>query len=118
MPERWNSPDPRIRPWTPIERAERDRIVGALADALTLPTDQVNYSRVAELLGITRPVLFSRLLHYQIPHPALVRSLTFSQRERIAEIRNVYRDDREQLGVAVFAFITEIWLRSSNSTAT
>jgi hypothetical protein len=113
--ERWNSPRARILPWTPIERGERDRIIGALADVLALPTGQVNYSRVADLLGMTRSTLFSRLEHYQLPRPALVRTLTPSEHERIAEIRRACGDDRDQLRMATMAFIEDVWARSSKA---
>jgi len=109
MAHSWTLLNARIRPWTPSERAERDRIIGALAEALTLPTRQVNYSRVAALLGIARSTVIEKLLHYQIPCPALVRSLTPNERERIAEIRKGCGGDPELFRSAVVAFISEVW---------
>lgn len=109
MAERWSVLDAQGRSWTPTESAERDRIIGVLAEALTLPARQVNYSRVAELLGIPRGTVISKLLDYGIPCPALVRVLTPGERERIAEIRKTCNDDREQLRMAVSAFIRDVW---------
>ena len=104
-----NQPHIRIQPWTPAERAERDRLIGALAEALTVPIRQISYRRVAELLGINRSVLIEKLHHHGIPCPAVTRVLTPSEQERIAEIRKVFADDRWQFGLAVVAFIREVW---------
>ena len=60
-------------------------------------------------MGITPPTVIDKLLHYQIPCPALVRSLTPSERGRIAEIREGRGDDPEHFRLAVVAFINEVW---------
>jgi hypothetical protein len=100
-----------FRLWTPDERAERHRIISALAEALELPTTQINYRRVAELLDISPIDLIGKMLAYEIPCPAVVRELTPSQRERVREIRKTYGDSPEELRMAVLKLIRDIWLQ-------
>ena len=69
------------------------------------------------MLGISRSTVISELLRYQIPCPALVRTLTPSEHARIAEIRKAYRDEPEQLGAAVVSFISDVWSIARNTGA-
>jgi hypothetical protein len=100
-----------FRLWTPDERSERHRIISALAEALELPTTQINYRRVAMLLDVNPIDLISKMLAYEIPCPAVVRELTPSQRERVREIRKTYGDNPEKLRMAVVTLVREVWLR-------
>jgi hypothetical protein len=98
-----------FRLWTPDERAERHRIFLALAEALELPTTQINYGRGAMLLNISPTDLLEKMLAYEIPCPAVVRELTPCQRERVREIRKTYGDNPEKLRMAMLTLIREIW---------
>lgn len=113
MGERWtnatgNSKDP-IRVWTPAEQSERNRIINALADALSLPIRQINYGRVAELLGISHTDLAVRVMHYGIPCPTLARHLTAGERERLVRIKSDHAQQPTDLALAVVGFIREVW---------
>lgn len=113
MGERWtnevgNSKDP-IRVWTAAEESERNRIISALAEALALPIRQINYGRVAHLLGISHTALAVKVMHYGIPCPSLARVLTAGERERLVQIKSDHAQRPTDLARAVTGFIREVW---------
>jgi hypothetical protein len=84
-------------------------MIFALADALTLPTLQVNYARVAHLLEMSRPELIAKMLHYGIPCPALARKLTAAERDRIPRLKCADAERYDEFAVAIATFIREVF---------
>jgi hypothetical protein len=107
MRDRDGRPDDDL--WTPVERAERRRIIFALADALMLTTIQINYARVAQLLEMSRATLIDKMFHYGIPTPALAKELTPAERERIPRLERADVERYDDFALEVATFIREVW---------
>lgn len=74
-----------------------------------MPTRQVAYGRIAQLLGSSRTEVATKMLNYGIPCPALVRELTPDEQQRIVQIRNARAQSQDDFAIAVITFVREVW---------